>query len=193
MLCKLPKKRRRTEVSAFPNWQRDAIGRHNTLKHRIYVRSRGCRRHPRPTRPRAFSSFLNLIGSPTVVINLTWPLLTGTARLRPDGGFLICRSIRVRQGNCCFQRLRERPFPCKIMCRRLRRCAQTLSWLRLAVPSASRGCGLSMQRRSSLPLVSSTLHTSVTNVARGQRERLSGLRHGDASQSAPPPKPVITK
>src|SRR5258708_2986990 len=31
--CELPKKRRRTEVSARPNWQHDAIGRHDILKH----------------------------------------------------------------------------------------------------------------------------------------------------------------
>jgi hypothetical protein len=70
------------------------------------------------------------------------------------------------------------------MCRPLLRQTPTLSWLRLPVRFASWACGLSKQRRSSLPPVWSTFHTYVTNVARGQRGRSSALR--------PPPRPVIS-
>jgi hypothetical protein len=40
LLCKLPKKRRRTEVSAFPNRQHDATGRLNTLNLDLSLLSR---------------------------------------------------------------------------------------------------------------------------------------------------------
>jgi hypothetical protein len=69
---------------------------------------------------------------------------------------------------------REGPFPCKIMCRPLRKFAPTSSWRRLTVPSASRECGLSEERRSSSPPVWSTFHTSVTNAASGRNGRLRG-------------------
>jgi hypothetical protein len=69
---------------------------------------------------------------------------------------------------------REGPFPCKIMCRPLRKFAPTSSWRRLTVPSASRECGLSEQRRSPSPPVWSTFHTSVTNAASGRNGRLRG-------------------
>jgi hypothetical protein len=88
--------------------------------------------------------------------------------------------LRPRTGSdratAAFNISREGFIPCRIICPLFWRRARTLSWPHLTVPSASRGCGLSKQRRSSFPLPSSMFHTPVTNVARGPGGRSSGLR-----------------